>query len=269
VVKKQHSETGKKDREALGWHRPVMLAVGGSDSCAGAGIQADLLTAHALGVRCLTAIACLTSQTDNAFFALMSVPAGHIRRQIQDMIAHYPVKMVKVGALGTAKTVKAVAESLAGKSVPIVVDPVLGSSAAGSFSGQGLVDAYHEHLLNQTWLLTPNEAELARLGGLDAIFSAGTRYVLVTGGDTQQPVERLYSPQGMIKAFPHEKIPKTLHGTGCRFATAVTAYLMRGENMPNAIDKAIAFVQKEIRRQGVEDEKLLAAVADTKKDSSG
>lgn len=229
---------------------PVMFAIGGSDTSAGAGVQRDLLTANRFGVRCLTAVACLTSQTDEAFFSLMPVPAEFVRAQVRDMLSQYPVGIIKTGALATAEAVKVVAEEIRHSTAPVLVDPVLGSSAAGPFAGGDLVLAYRHHLLPQTWLLTPNQAELEQLGGLEAVFDTGVAYVLVTGGDSPHVVDRLYSPQGLMREFQHEKLPLRLHGTGCRFASALCALILAGEPLPDAAAGAMKYVRQEIEHWG-------------------
>jgi len=273
VAKKQHisgdsvpavvspNEDPNENKGDLQRQQPVMLAIGGSDTCAGAGIQRDLLTANRFGVRCLTAIACLTSQSDEEFFALTRVPAPFVQQQIRDMLAHYPVGIIKTGALGDAKVVQAVAQAIGSSPVPVVVDPVLGSSAAGSFAGPELALAYRRYLLPRTWLLTPNESELEQLGGLDALFAAGTAYVLVTGGDSPQVVDRLFSPHGLVREFHHEKLPFRLHGTGCRLASALAALTLTGHSLPDAAGQAMEFVRKHIRQHGVptSDERLFDA----------
>lgn len=238
--------------EAKNTSRAVMLAIGGSDSCAGAGIQADLLTAHALGVRCLTAVVCLTSQTDTTFFDLTPVAMSVVQGQVRNMLRHYPVRAIKTGALATADIVRAVAECLPGRELPLVVDPVLGSTAAGDFtSDNSLATTYVRYLLPKTWLLTPNQHELTQLGGLRAVFATGVSYVLVTGGDAPRPVDRLYDAGGLLQEFVHEKLPLHLHGTGCRLATALTALVVRGMPLPQAAREAMAFVRQEIRQWGM------------------
>ncbi len=230
---------------------PVMLAIGGSDTSSGAGIQRDLLTANRFGVRCLTAVACLTSQTDEAFFSLMPVPTEFVRAQVKDMLSQFPVGIIKTGALATAEVVKAVAAEIRHSSAPVLVDPVLGSSAAGPFADKDLALAYRHHLLPQTWLLTPNQVELEQLGGLETVFATGVAYVLVTGGDSPHVVDRLYSPQGLMQEFEHEKLPLHLHGTGCRFASALCALTLAGEPLLDATVGAMEYVRQEIVHWGM------------------
>ncbi len=229
---------------------PVILAIGGSDTSGGAGIQADLRTADFFSVRCLTAIACLTSQTDHRFLHLWPVQPAIITTQINDMLTHYPIAAVKIGALGNTAAVRAVATAIQSPTVPYIIDPVLGSSAGGSFGDSSLAAAYRQHLLPGAWLVTPNRHELEALGGLPGLFSLQVQHVLVTGGDLPRPVDRLYTNGRLAHTFAHDKIPRQLHGTGCRLSTAIAALCARGEPLTTAIAQARDFVYAEISRHG-------------------
>jgi hydroxymethylpyrimidine/phosphomethylpyrimidine kinase len=233
---------------------PVMLAIGGSDNSAGAGIQADLCAAQSVGVRCLTAIACLTSQTDDKFFSLWPVAPAIVRAQITDLWPHFAIGAVKTGALGSAETVLAVADalraSMTSHQARVIVDPVLGSSAGGAFASSELISAYRQALLSQAWLATPNQHELHALGGLETLFDSGLEYVLVTGGDAVAPVDRLYQREGagfrLQKEWSRQKIPLQLHGSGCRLTSGIAARLVCGMTLIEAIEQAAEQVRKDI-----------------------
>ena len=141
---------------------PVALAIGGSDSGAGAGIQADLKAMSALGVFAATAVTAVTAQNSTAVVDVHPVPVRVVDAQIAAVLADLPVASVKTGMLGSAETIALVAERAAAGDLPLlVVDPVMVAS-----TGRPLLDAdglalYRDLLLPHTLVLTPNLWEAA------------------------------------------------------------------------------------------------------------
>jgi hydroxymethylpyrimidine/phosphomethylpyrimidine kinase len=184
---------------------PVVLTIAGSDSGAGAGIQADLKVFAALGLYGTSAITAITAQNTREVRAVHSMPAELVTAQLDAVLADLPVCAVKTGMLGTEQVADAVAaHARAGLLPNLVVDPVLVSTSGHRL---GVVAAV-ERLLPYALVATPNRAEAAALVGRPVstpdemaaaageIAAGGPRYVIVTGGDDGFDHNSASAPQG-------------------------------------------------------------------------
>ena len=110
---------------------PVMMTIAGSDCSAGAGLQADLKAAHAMGAFALTAVTCVVSEAPGTVRGIQEVDPALVADQVRINLEHFPVRAVKTGMLYSPVIVRAVHEVLAGADVPVVVDPVMIATAGG------------------------------------------------------------------------------------------------------------------------------------------
>ena len=236
---------------------PVVLSLAGHDPVGGAGIQADIETAMALGCHATTVIACLTVQdTTDAQEVAPTVP-GLVARQARAVLADLPIGAIKVGLMGSAAVVAAVAGVLAEASgVPVVIDPVLASGGGHDLADARLIQAMLESILPLASLVTPNSDEARRLTGQEdladcaaALLRTGCRAVLVTGGHETGPtvVNRLYRPAATTVAFETPRLAGRFRGTGCTLSTAIAAHLAHGRDLEDAIEQAMAFTSAAIR----------------------
>lgn len=242
----------------MGWFR--VLAIGGSDSGGGAGIEADVKTITALGGYAMTAITAVTAQDTSGIAAITPVPPDLVACAIRMVIADLGVDAIKLGMLGSAATVEAVAAALA-PGAKLVIDPVLASTSGTALAGAGALAALRDLLLPRATLLTPNRDEAAALTGRAvetpedalragaALLGMGARAVLLKGGhfagDTL--VDRLFTAEGMI-AFTHERIAtRHTHGTGCTLASAIACGLAGGLDLAAAVGAAEAFLAAALR----------------------
>src|ERR1019366_652319 len=108
---------------------PRLLVIAGSDSSAGAGIQADLKTAQAFGVYAQTAVTAVTVQDGDGVHIVHAMPPDLVRAQIEAALGGIGADAIKIGMLGNGRIASAVAEALQGVELPIVLDPVLASTA--------------------------------------------------------------------------------------------------------------------------------------------
>ena len=108
---------------------PVMMTIAGSDCSAGAGLQADLKAAHAMGAFALTAVTCVVSEAPGTVRGIQEVDPALVADQVRINLEHFPVRAVKTGMLYSPAIVRAVHEVLAGADVPVVVDPVMIATA--------------------------------------------------------------------------------------------------------------------------------------------
>ncbi|HEX6810851.1 MAG TPA: hydroxymethylpyrimidine/phosphomethylpyrimidine kinase [Planctomycetota bacterium] len=228
-------------------HRVLLL--GGLDPCGGAGITADSTVVALHGAWPLPIAVVLTAQNRHGFQALDPVPAGVWQRALRAALADGDVHAVKVGLLGSASTVAAVAEALSplrGRA-PIVVDPVLSATAGGfepsaSRAGTTLAEAYRTQLAPLATLLTPNLPEANAIYGArpEVVLGAGCGFVLEKGGhgDGAFVEDRLHGPGGVTSFRRPRLAVGPVHGTGCALASAIASGLAQGRDVARACAQA-------------------------------
>jgi hydroxymethylpyrimidine/phosphomethylpyrimidine kinase len=230
-----------------------ILVVAGSDSGGGAGIQADLKTASALGVYAATAITAITAQNTVGVQAVEPLSPAIVTAQIASVLSDIEIDAVKIGMLGTADVTNAVADALARFPGPIVLDPVMVAKSGDPLLAEDAEDALRERLLPLACLLTPNLPEAGRLLGQapartaaeaeaqgQALRALGARAVLMKGGHGEGATctDFLVTGDG-TRALDALRIdtPNT-HGTGCSYASAIASALARGLPLRDAVDTA-------------------------------
>lgn len=240
---------------------PVALTIAGSDSGAGAGIQADLLTFAANGVYGTTALTCLTAQNPDGVSAVHPCPPEVVREQILQVRRFYPVKAAKTGMLLDAPIIRAVAAELAqGAALPLVVDPVMVATSGARLLREDAVEALVRDLIPLAAVVTPNldEAEIL-LGRRPRETEAGMMAdaaelarklgvaVLLKGGHAagDRLVDVLADAGGRVLATCRAtRVPDIdTHGSGCTLAAALAARLARGESLADAVASAHAYLQ--------------------------
>jgi hydroxymethylpyrimidine/phosphomethylpyrimidine kinase len=197
----------------------------------------------------LTVATCVTVQNRNRFESMHPVDLALVCRCLHAVVEDGPVHAIKLGLMPDARTLHAIVEVLAQNlgEVPLVVDPVLSSTAGGLQVDPDLAAAYRE-MLPMVTVLTPNQAELGRLApqGVRQLLGSGCSGVLVTNGDgrEEQVTDRLYRLENMSE-FVHPRLPVgRVHGTGCALATTVAVHLARGEDMEQAASTAVRIVAR-------------------------
>lgn len=237
-----------------------VLAVGGSDSGGGAGIQADIRAISALGGFALTAVTAVTVQDTKGVHAVHPVPAGIVAEQIRVVLSDLGADAAKCGMLGEASVVAAVAAALASwPDLPLVLDPVL-RATSGDVLLAGSPRDVLAPLLARTTLATPNlgeaaslcrfavedVADMARAG--QAIRAMGAAAVLVKGGHLagETLTDVLVDRDGIV-TFAAERIAtRHLHGTGCTLASAIATHLARGQSLRDAVAHGRAYLRRAI-----------------------
>lgn len=236
---------------------PSALAIAGSDSGGGAGIQADLRTFAAFGVHGLCAIAALTAQHTRGVTAVHVPDAGFLRAQIDACFDDFDVRAVKLGMLANAAVIHAVADALeAWRPRWIVLDPVMVATSGARLLEPDALDALRTRLLPLASVVTPNipEAELlagARITGADAadavlrgLLAHGGGAVLLKGAhldEGERVVDRYLDGAGTL-AFVHARLALEGHGTGCTLASAIASGLCLGQPMREAVTGAVDYV---------------------------
>ena len=238
---------------------PRILIVAGSDSSGGAGIQADIKTVTMLGGYAASAVTAVTVQDTTGVSAVHAIPADVIAAQMRSVFDDIGVDAVKLGMLGSAEVIAAVAAVLRTVTVPIVLDPVMvakgGASLLDDADGGHAVAALMA-LLPLVALVTPNTPELAVLTGTeiddegDALLAAqellglGARAVLAKGGHLpgSEVVDWLVTRNGHTRFASPRLAGRHTHGTGCTLASAIAVGLGRREALADAVAAARAYV---------------------------
>ncbi|MDM8167911.1 bifunctional hydroxymethylpyrimidine kinase/phosphomethylpyrimidine kinase [Roseovarius sp.] len=234
-----------------------LLVIAGSDSGGGAGIQADIKTASALGVYAATALTAITAQNTRGVRAVEMLSPGIVGAQISAVLEDIGIGAVKIGMLGDAGIVDAVADALAGFDGPVVLDPVMVAKSGDALLADEAVAAVAERLLPMSRLLTPNLPEAARLLGRKvattpeevraqgaALRAMGAGAVLMKGGHAEGPVCRdvLVTGDGGAECEAVFEAPRletrNTHGTGCSLSSAVAAELAKGATLVDSVGRA-------------------------------
>ena len=232
----------------------AVLVIAGVDSSGGAGLARDLRTLAQLGCEALCAVTAVTVQSDAQLGALHLVPAEMVQAQIAAALASGRVTAVKIGMLGDAARVHAVAAALpAGPTIPIVLDPVLASSSGGALLDEAGRAALLECLLPRATLLTPNIPEAAALLGAQPacdedglidqarqLVARGAQAVLLKGGHGagEEAVDYLVSAARTVQTLRAPRQAGTRRGTGCALAAAIAAGLAAGQSLTAACTRA-------------------------------
>jgi hydroxymethylpyrimidine/phosphomethylpyrimidine kinase len=234
---------------------PAVLSIAGSDSGGGAGIQADLKAFAACGVHGMTAITALTAQSTTGVTDIHPVPPEFIVEQVRAVNDDIGVDAVKIGMLGTATTVRAVAEALDLLDAPVVLDPVMVAESGAVLLDDAARAALIELLIPRATFITPNVPEARVLVGEPdpaRLHALGPRYVVLTGGHREEATDLFYDGVE-ITPIPGERHPDgAAHGSGCTHSSALAAHLAHGFS-PLEAARAAKRVASEAVRRGLRD----------------
>ncbi len=249
----------------------VALTIAGSDSGAGAGLQADIKTMAALGVFAVTAVTAVTAQNTTEVRSVHAVPPAMVVAQIEAVLDDMPVAAVKTGLLGGVAVVEAVAGLAAdGRLPPLVVDPVMVASTGRPLVPAEAVAAYRTALLPRSLMVTPNLGEAALLAGVERhtlvdvdaladaarrIHALGPTWVLVKGGHLPGVEGQAGPAPELVDDVLYDGATVTVlgarhvdsantHGTGCSLSAAIAARLARGDDVVAAVTTAKGYVNR-------------------------
>jgi hydroxymethylpyrimidine/phosphomethylpyrimidine kinase len=237
----------------------VVLTIAGSDSIAGAGIQADLKTFAALGVYGTSAVTAITSQDASRICDVYAAPPETVRSQIECVAHDIRLSAVKTGMLATADIVRVVAETIGRIARPnLVVDPVMRAGNPGhrALLAPDAVEVLKTLMLPLATVVTPNTSEAATLSGIDVrsldgareaakrIFDLGPLAVVVKGGhlEGRDAIDLLYDGTTLTEFSAPRSLHGSVHGTGCTFASAIASGLALGDDLPAAVHRAKTYV---------------------------
>lgn len=242
---------------------PRILAIAGSDSSGGAGIQADIKTITMLGGYAMTAITAITAQNTIGVQGIAPMVPAMVAQQIASCIADIGVDAIKIGMLHDAAVIAAVADALDGVTVPIVLDPVMIATSGAALIAPDALAAMRTALFPRAALITPNLPELAALSGRDvsgteaiaeaaeALARESGAAVLAKGGHAgaERITDVLYDAEMRVVAFDHARIDtRHTHGTGCTLSSAIATLLGHGQPLEHAVRLGRQFVIRAIEQ---------------------
>ena len=237
---------------------PVALTIAGSDSSAGAGIQADLKTFAALGVYGLNAVTCVVAEVPGKVSRIQPVVADMVREQVQVLATSFPIGAIKTGLLCSSDIVATVARAIVdlAPNTPLVVDPVILATTGDRLLDADAVATYASELFPRATLITPNLDEATVLLGqqiqdrqaMDQAARAlaqkfGTA-VLLKGGHLKgkEAVDLLFANNELNEFRAPFVRGVATHGTGCAYSAAIAAGLAARLPLVAAIQQAKDFV---------------------------
>ena len=240
----------------------IAVTIAGSDSCGGAGVQADLKTFSALGVYGASVLTALTAQNTMGVTAVHDIPADFVRAQIDAVFSDLNVSAVKIGMLSQPAIIDAVAAGLeAHPGPPIVLDPVMVAASGDPLIADSAVSTLIEKLIPMVALITPNLHEAARLlktelaaerdameAQAESLISVGARSVLIKGGHGEGgSSDDFLLTEGGGRWFNGPRIAtQNTHGTGCTLSSAIAAGLANGASLDESVAEAKAYISAAI-----------------------
>lgn len=233
---------------------PRAMTIAGSDSGGGAGIQADLKTFTVLGVFGTSAITALTAQNTTGVSAVVEMAPSFVTEQIDQIMRDIGADAAKTGMLSSVPIIEAVADAVRRWGIArLVVDPVMIAKSGAPLLRPEATDALRRVLLPLALVVTPNLHEAEALVGRPVrtlgemreaareIHAMGPHNVVIKGGhleESDQAVDLLFDGSAFREFAAPRAATRHTHGTGCVFSAAVTAWLARGQDVPEAVARA-------------------------------
>jgi len=234
-----------------------VLTIAGSDTCGGAGIQADLKTFSAHGTYGMSVITAVTVQNTQGVFGCQDIDPEIIEGQIDAIFTDiFEVDAVKVGMVSKSETINAIADKLElYKPKNLVIDPVMISKSGFDLLKPEAKDALIKRLIPLATVLTPNLPEAEVITGMKIeniqqmeeaarkIYEIGAKNVFVKGGHLSDDATDILFDGEKITKFPGKRInTKNTHGTGCTISSAIAANLAKGMSVQEAIGAAKEYI---------------------------
>jgi hydroxymethylpyrimidine/phosphomethylpyrimidine kinase len=239
---------------------PRCLTIAGSDSGGGAGIQADLKAFAAAGCYGMSTIVALTAQNTTGVTAVHEAPPDFVRAQLDAVFGDIGVDAAKTGMLFSRELIEVVADFLAGRGVPLVVDPVMVASSGAKLLQDDAVETLVTRLFPLATVVTPNLDEARALASssgprrelAERIHALGAPAVVVTGGHGPEPLDHLFDGERHVE-IPIERYDvAATHGAGCTHSATLAAALAKGQSLEDAARAAARAASQAVRHGLVE-----------------
>ena len=249
-------------------YQKIAVTIAGSDSGAGAGIQADLKSFIAHHVYGATVITALTAQNTQGVQDVYPIPADFVRRQIQSLKDDFIIGAIKIGMVADENLMRVIADSISDMAVPIIFDPVMVAQSGDSLLAEDAINALRDIMVPVSDILTPNLYEAAvlcettadditnhiedALKKIHAMMQKKNSYVLIKGGhindniSAKKAIDYLYDGQHIQKLEADFHDCDNNHGTGCSLSSAIAAHIVKGENIIDAVTKSKDYINHAI-----------------------
>jgi hydroxymethylpyrimidine/phosphomethylpyrimidine kinase len=243
---------------------PIVLSFAASDPSGGAGIQADILTLASMGCHPLSVITAITVQDTAGVDGVMSLDPEWVADQARAVLEDMPVNVFKIGMLGSAEIIMAIAEVISDyPDIPLVLDPILASGRGDELANEDMLATMRELLIPQATIITPNSMEARRLAQNDdddqdspdlhqcaqRLLVMGCEYVLITGTheNTTQVVNTLYQSDVVVRSDAWPRLAGSYHGSGCTLASAIAAAIANGLPIAECVYEAQEYTWRTLK----------------------
>ena len=242
-----------------------VLLIAGSDSSAGAGIQADIKTLTFFKVYAATVFTALTAQNTKGVNKVFNIPIKFIEEQIKAIAQDLDISYIKIGMLSNKSIIQVINNSLEKylPSIPIVLDPVMTAKGGHSLLKENAINYLKKTLIPKSYIITPNTLEAEKILNckirstnemLDCKNKFSTfniKRALLKGGhilENKSIITNILFNNGKVEKFLSPRIKtNNTHGTGCSLASAITANLFLGKTLKESIRLSIDYVHNGIK----------------------
>lgn len=238
------------------------LTIAGSDSGAGAGIQADLKTFAAFGVYGTSVITAITAQNTQGVTQILELSPDLVEAQIDAVVEDIGAHALKTGMLANSAIIEVVAAKVQEHGLKnLVVDPVMVAKGGDLLLRPEAIETLRARLIPLATIVTPNLPEAEQLTGIHCsraagikeaarkIIAMGTRSVVIKGGHSKGPAtDFFYDGKKFLELTTPRLRTANTHGTGCTFSAAIAAGLAKGEKLERAVIQAKRYITHAIRR---------------------
>ena len=232
------------------------LTIAGSDSCGGAGIQADIKTMTVNGVYAMSAVTALTAQNTTGVTSIMEATPEFLGDQLDAIFTDIFPDAVKIGMVSSKELIRVIAEKLKQYGAEqIVLDPVMVATSGAKLISDDAVEALKSELIPLASVITPNIPEAEVLSGMkitspEAMEAAAEKIhrefgcaVLLKGGHQQNDAnDYLYGDEGGTWFYGKRIDNPNTHGTGCTLSSAIAANLAKGCSLAEAVERAKTYL---------------------------
>ena len=247
--------------------KPSSLIIAGSDSGAGAGMQADLKTFSAHKIYAATVITAITAQNTIGVDEVMDIPTKMIEAQLKSINDDFNISIIKIGMLSRIETIEVISYCIKKyfSKIPIVLDPVMVAKGGHALLDLNSIECLKKELLPKCFLITPNLPEAENLLGIkikssedmkiniENFKSLNINNALLKGGHlNENKITDLLYTKKKVYRFTSKKInTMNTHGTGCTLASAITCNLFKKFSLPKSVSNARDFVIRGIKKASI------------------
>lgn len=238
------------------------VTIAGSDPCAGAGLQADLRVFVSLNVYGMAAPTAITIQNTKGVKEIIPLPESSLRKQLQTLLEDVKIDALKTGMLLTKENVLAVEEAIKKYKIrKFVLDPITKSSTGVELLKRDAILLLKKRLFPLAMIITPNINEAEILTGIKIkdeedvrlaakmLYEMAPKYVLIKGGHLKGDANDFLFDGKKFMVFKGKRVKGVkLHGAGCVFSAAITAYLSKGLSVEEAVGEAKKFINTAIKK---------------------